>query len=68
MFSRAVGVRRARSGIFVIDRFILPRRFQRGITRPHAGTPLRFLPETDPERHFDNIYIYTYIDEPQNNN
>ena len=37
---RAPPARGAReAGFFFMDQFLLPRRFQWGITRPHAGTP-----------------------------
>ena len=60
---RAGGAREA--GFFFMDRFLLSRRFQRGITRPWEGLGSVFSsPGTqghrDPERekrHYQNIYI-----------
>ena len=56
---RARGVREA--GFFFMDRFLLSRRFQRGITRPWEGLGSVFSSTgTDPERekrHYQNIYI-----------
>ena len=52
-----------------MDRFLMPRRFQRGITRPWAGSASVFGSagrqgrtdgRTDPDRengHYENIYI-----------
>ena len=40
-FLRAAGAPCARSGFFFMDQFLLPRRFQRGIARPHQFTVCR---------------------------
>ena len=77
---RARGAREA--GFFFMDRFLLSRRFQRGITRPWEGSGSVFCSpgreagkQTDREnRHYQNIYIdnslksifYKYILEKPN--
>ena len=53
------------AGFFSMDQFLMPRRFQRGITRPWAGSASAFGSagtdgRTDPDRengHYENIYI-----------
>ena len=59
---RARGAREA--GFFFTDRFLLPRRFQRGIARPWGGSRSVFSTadrDPDPERHYQNIYIDTSL-------
>ena len=52
---------RAKRDFFFMDRFLLPRRFQRGIARPWAGSRSGFRSgPRDPDRlntHYENIYI-----------
>ena len=56
---------RAKRDFFFMDQFLLPRRFQRGITRPWEVLASAFCSGprqagTDPDRengHYENIYI-----------
>ena len=63
---RTLRARRAcEAGFFFMDQFLLPRRFQRGIACPWAGSRSvfcsgRIQAGRDPDRengHYENIYI-----------